>query len=560
MGPLLYLTLCSVRNRIVVRLRRLKEPRYAVGMVVGLGYLWFVFLRPRRVPGGISGLLASAEARTAIELAGAAILFFSAALTAVLSSWLPTMRRPALNFSKGEIQFLFPAPLTRKELVRYKVLRTQVGVLIASAVLTIVFRGASLANGWMVFAGMTLILANLNLYNTGLVLNQRQGAWRLAPGIIAAAATITLAGVTALDWGALSSLSSAGDVFREITRLANTGPAAIVLWPFRALVRLPLAQTPAAFLRALPGPVSMLTLAYVWTVNSNASFEEGSAELAERIARIRRGPQPSAPKVRSMAAPFRLALTGRPETAILWKNLIAVGRYLSLTTLLRFLPLLFVLPMLLARGSRGGVSAAMAGLCVAIYIMTILLGPQLARNDLRQDLGNLRALKTWPVNGAAIVRGEVAAPAVLLTLIAWLCALYGLIFAASLEVPPSWAVAAALLAPGLILVQLLAQNASAVLWPSWTLQGAGRARGVEVMGQRLIMMLGLLVVLVVAVLPAAAGGAAIGFAVYFVTGAVAIIPAAAGAAAILFAEAFIASQMIGALLDRTDVSAIDAPG
>jgi len=34
-SPFMYLTLCSARNRMRVRLRRLREPRYLAGLIVG---------------------------------------------------------------------------------------------------------------------------------------------------------------------------------------------------------------------------------------------------------------------------------------------------------------------------------------------------------------------------------------------------------------------------------------------------------------------------------------------------------------------------------------------
>ncbi len=69
-----------------------------------------------------------------------------------------------------------------------------------------------------------------------------------------------------------------------------------------------------------------------------------------------------------------------------------------------------------------------------------------------------------------------------------------------------YAVAAALVAPGVILVQLIVHNAIAIAFPAWVQAASTRTRGVDVMGQRLLMLAGLLVVLVVAVLPAAAVG------------------------------------------------------
>ena len=37
----LYITACTTRNRIRVRLRRLREPRYLIGALVGIAYLYF---------------------------------------------------------------------------------------------------------------------------------------------------------------------------------------------------------------------------------------------------------------------------------------------------------------------------------------------------------------------------------------------------------------------------------------------------------------------------------------------------------------------------------------
>ena len=58
-SPLVYLTLCSVRNRLHVRLRRLREPRYLIGSIVGVAYFAMIFGRPfarragRAVPGAL---------------------------------------------------------------------------------------------------------------------------------------------------------------------------------------------------------------------------------------------------------------------------------------------------------------------------------------------------------------------------------------------------------------------------------------------------------------------------------------------------------------------------
>ena len=214
--------------------------------------------------------------------------------------------------------------------------------------------------------------------------------------------------------------------------------------------------------------------------------------------------------------------------------------------------------MLTRKGDHGGVAQVFGVACLVVFIISVLMGPQMARNDLRQDLANLAVLKTWPVRGAALVRGEVMAPAAILIVVAWFSALGGLILATRLHFDTSYPVAGMLLAPGVILMQLLMQNAIAVMWPSWVVIGSNRARGIDVMGQRLIMMFGLLLVLVVSVLPALIAGGLVFGGIYWSTGNFPVVLPAVAGALVLFVEAFFASEMVGRLFERTDVSAIDA--
>ena len=44
-GAFFYLTICSIRNRVRVRLKRLRQPRYVAGLIVGGLYLYRVAFR-----------------------------------------------------------------------------------------------------------------------------------------------------------------------------------------------------------------------------------------------------------------------------------------------------------------------------------------------------------------------------------------------------------------------------------------------------------------------------------------------------------------------------------
>jgi hypothetical protein len=122
----------------------------------------------------------------------------------------------------------------------------------------------------------------------------------------------------------------------------------------------------------------------------------------------------------------------------------------------------------------------------------------------------------------------------------------------------SFAIVALVLAPGLIAVQVLAQNAFAVLFPAWVTIGPARGQaGIEAMGQRMVLMLASLLALTVLLLPAAIVMIATGAVASLVLHHVPIVVLAILGGITLLAECFVFSEILGAVLDRTDVSAVE---
>jgi hypothetical protein len=106
----LYIIVCSARNRIRMRLRRLREPRYLFGAIAGAAYFYFaIFARTRGRAGGRrrSGTpppdMLAALAAAGPPAAGLVLMV----VTTVLSA-LP-VTSSLLVFSEAEIQFLFRA-------------------------------------------------------------------------------------------------------------------------------------------------------------------------------------------------------------------------------------------------------------------------------------------------------------------------------------------------------------------------------------------------------------------------------------------------------------------
>ncbi len=568
-GTFAYVLSCTVRNRVRVRLKRLRQPRYLLGTLVALVYFYSVFFRRRAYTAGAPSSLLELAGEWAPGLGGL-VLFVVVALV-----WLIPGSERAIAFSRAEVQFFFTAPISRRNLVHYKLLRSTFGGLVSSVIMTVMIRPGSLGSGLRFAASIGLLISVLTLHFMGASLtrasSRRLGAAGLVrrwlPAALIAGGALTLIAVFLMASGTLSSSQTAPDFFRELRRLTTTGLGGVVLWPFRTLVALPFAATGAAFLRCLPAVLLLVVLNYVWVMATDTAFEEAVAARAEK--NVGRRGAPRMVNAKAAPAPFSLAAEGRVETAIVWKNLILLGRYASLRMLGRLLAIAFALALVLGRSGHGGIAASAALMCMMFFFMTVFAGPQMMRNDLRRDLANLAVLKTWPIRGATLFRGEVLAPAVVLSAVAIVLALGAVALGAQLSSSaagpfkaalgnPSYPAAALLLAPALILCQLVAVNGMAVLFPAWANVGASRARGFDVMGQRMLMMAGIWLTLLVAILPAAVVAALVVLAGYWITHQVAVLLPAIAAAATMAVECWLAAEALGRVLDRTDVAAIEA--
>jgi hypothetical protein len=174
----------------------------------------------------------------------------------------------------------------------------------------------------------------------------------------------------------------------------------------------------------------------------------------------------------------------------------------------------------------------------------------------------LDVLKMWPIRGAALVRGEILGPALVLTAIIGLALIAAAVLAPATitgDNPPTrWTLLLAALAmtPGLVLSQLLVQNGLAVAFPAWVHLGS-RHGGFDAVGNQILVMIVVVLALVAAVVPAAAIAAIGAGIVYLLTGTFPVFVPAVLAGGALLVEAYAASEVIGAILDRSDLAAID---
>jgi hypothetical protein len=146
LSALFYLQYHTFRNRLVSRFKRLKQPKYLIGAIVGGLYLyWFFFRNVFRGFGGRPGanLTFPTEHLQLFESVAALVLFII-----VLLAWIIPHERAALTFTEAEVAFLFPAPITRRNLIHFKLLRSQLGILF-TALLFAFFSRRLGGNAWI---------------------------------------------------------------------------------------------------------------------------------------------------------------------------------------------------------------------------------------------------------------------------------------------------------------------------------------------------------------------------------------------------------------------------
>ncbi|MCY1078186.1 putative ABC exporter domain-containing protein [Archangium lansingense] len=561
-----FLWLASARNRLIRQIQRLRQPKYLVGAVVGGLYVYSVFLR-RWV-----GLQAQEGTVPPSVQLFSQFMLVAAMLGTVLSAWTLGPDRPSLSFNETEVQQLFPAPVSRRGLLHYKLVRGLVGAATGALFSTIFVSRMVSPQPVLFFLGATVTLATVHLHVMGASFVRTRLAQRGGVG-------------TALRWAALAAVSAllvgAGiSALREHPFPLRLGhPRQLqdwlvslmdspALWPGRLLVALPLAQDVGAFVKALPLGLGLLAMHYVWVMRASVPFEEAAVVRAEERARLRQqlsreGGRPT--RLNASAAFFRLAPTGRPEVAIIWKNLVA-GRRLGGAG--RLLAAGLVGGLVAAVASGGGMSQAlanvrlfMAPLCGGLAVVLCFFGPSALRFDLRMDLPRLEQLRALPLSGRQVVAAELAAPALLLGV-----AQVGLILLAMAlavwqggaltELWLAGGLAAVWVLPAVSLGALFVQNAAVVLFPAWLPPEGERARGLEALGQRLLTLVGTLVVLLVGMVPAALVAVVVGLGLDLLLdlGVWALPFAGPAAALVLVAEVAIGVVGLGHAFDRLDVS------
>lgn len=622
-GAVLYYTAASLRNRLRAQLRRLRSPRALVALVAGAGYVYWFLVRPVHRDG------ASVAADAGLVTGAWAPPLAALALTGLAAAWW--LARPAsgdgrgaagggpsraLAFTPAEEHLLFPAPISRRGLVRWKLWRAQLGILLNTLVWTVVLRGAGgEPAAWRRAGAFWVLLSVVFLHRVGAAL--ATGGWRaraaadgnagqgdaaddadpapsvldrlhgFAPALVFAGVAGALLASAVHEQARLAAAWDAGlpSFFAAVGTVLGHPAARAALWPARLVVD-PLfaAQAGAApWARALAPAVGVLALHFLWVLRTDAAVQElalaagarrrartgtqgagaGSADPLTTPAVARRGRR----AVRRRRAPA-LAPTGVPAVALVWKNLVAATRAVALARLLALYAVTAAGVLVVA--ARTPRLAELAGVVAGVWAaMLVLVGPTWVRVDLRHDLPHLAFLRAAPLSGRDVMAAELAASTFALT--ALQLAAFALLLLASLgardgfgmtgEERLAGGLAVALALPGVNAALLTVQNAAALLFPAWV-RAPGASRGIEAMGQNLVLTGLTLAAAAVVLAPAAGLAAATSWGVARAAGGAAgpwawVPGAIVGTLASLAALAPVVGWL-GRVFDRTDPPATDA--
>ena len=559
-----YLAWRSAHNRVSRQLRHLRSPRYVAALLLGLAYLWFMVIAQRPAP--VTGELADPRW---LELVGALAL-----LGAVAWGWIFGVERRVLAFSPAEVTFLFSGPVSRRGLIQFKLLRSQLLILFNALLWTLILSHERFGvSPWLRVISIWVLLTTLSFHRLGASFVRTSLAEHGRLGLRHRVVSLAVLGAVliALTWSIADALPrlAGADARTPLGFLSALGEAAAeplptaLTYPFRVMIRPLTAPSVSAWLNALWPALILLLLHYVWVVRSDTAFEEAAAAVslqrAQAVSERQAGrPAPRAPG-RVTPPLFRLAPEGWPAGAILWKNLVAVTRTQRVRNVALALAVGAVIVTALSFQPEGTLAEIAGWFAVTWAGAMTVIGPQWVRNDLRSDLLKLDMLRSYPLRGWSVVIAEVGASALVLTLIQLSLLVIGyLAFLGNQSMVPALDERTVLLfgafvfLPGINLLGMIIQNGAALLYPAWVHLGSGRPGGVEALGQNMLMMVVFVALLAVTLLlPVAIGGGAFLLLHRAING-WAALPATVLALGTMAFEAALLVDWLGRLFERTD--------
>ena len=389
-----WLVWCDTRSAVRDLRRRALQP---VGLFVTVGFVsligFFAFLT--------SG--APSVSQAGVRQFGAPML--------VLFMLLGVFSPLGLFFRPAEIDWLFPAPLSRRQLALFNVVIRARTALVSGLVLPLLFSWRGPSPIWTA-VGYTLVFLLLQISAQWAAVVRAWLARRLVFGIrlaLGLALFLVPLGLAALELRAYSGGIEAFVVDSRVLSAFGT--------PARPFVSIIAATEPASALGAAVLSLAILAAFVAHIVWLEVPYRElavaGSERYARRIASMRgdggsAGLLPATSRLRLPMFP-RLGGAG----PVCWRQMVELARnphgvVLVLVVVAVALAGTLGAPLLRAEdGEAFPYGWALVGVFVTAWV-PLLMGENIAC-DFRRDYDRMAVLKSWPVSPIAMATGQIAA-------------------------------------------------------------------------------------------------------------------------------------------------------
>ena len=393
----------KLRGLVRKRLRRLRRPASAVFAILGLVLVgsWLGMMILQRGSSG-AGL-------SAVELP---VAVRSGALVLVIMTAFSALSHRGLYLPQAEIELLLAAPVSRSDLVRYRIL-SSLGRMLFGGVFIGVLVGRAMPHPLFGFLGAFTATLFMPLLGQGISLLAGSAENRLTArlaklplrwiNLLLLLVIVVVAAAVATDGGLGAGLRSLG--VRGSPRDLLTHPAVVAVGlPFHPWAQMMIAPDAATFAGWFALNAVLWVLLFELVARVPVDFRElsleTSADVARRLNRYRRGGAGvSSWRVSERAARRRIPwLFGRgPFGAIAWRKSCSILRKArgTLLTGAAIVGLLtFVSTFLDSMGPRA--PTAVVGPILIAFVGTIYLCGGL-RFDFREDLDQMETIKSWPM-------------------------------------------------------------------------------------------------------------------------------------------------------------------
>jgi hypothetical protein len=360
----------------------------------------------------------------------------------ILLNLIAAKNKAAISFSPAEIDFLFPGPFARRELLLYKLSNSLVGLIVTPLFLTVFLR--LYGTSWIgAIVGVGLALAFLQLGATAMALGGQIYDQR-APTLIRRMVPVVVALLLVTVGLEYSRLAAAMGPLEAAKTLRHWPAVVMILAPLEAFGQT--VTAPRLFpdlvgwaLASLALDLAMLALVLRLDVDYLEAAEAASRKLQRKWQDWQRGSvQIVAPQAgRRVPNPGWLGGAG----PIVWKQAVSAARQKKV--LLRLL--LSGAGLTLAIGLVARHASFPVWFAFYPAVLGMFAGGRFLGFDFRNDLDHLDWLKSLPLRPKAVVAGQLVVPIVLLTALQLVCV--AVVFLLNPEQPQVYLAIVAFLVP-----------------------------------------------------------------------------------------------------------------